>query len=182
MQTTTGQVLKILLVLSWLIFIGVAVEAGGLIFNAFYTLAINPHDAQHFWEGMDLSGLYKFGRGQFLLVTLAMSSVAIMRALVFYVIIKILDVKNLRMAQPFSNEVGRFIFKISYLALAIGIISVLAAKYTEWLINTGVTMPNVEYLRLGGADVWLFMGVTLYVVAQVFKRGIEIQTENELTV
>jgi hypothetical protein len=26
------------------------------------------------------------------------------------------------------------------------------------------------------------MGVTLYVIAQIFKRGIEIQSENELTV
>jgi hypothetical protein len=30
--------------------------------------------------------------------------------------------------------------------------------------------------------VWLFMSVTLFVIAQIFKRGIEIQTENELTV
>jgi hypothetical protein len=37
-------------------------------------------------------------------------------------------------------------------------------------------------LHLGGADVWLFMGVILYIIAQIFKRGIEIQAENELTV
>jgi len=45
-----------------------------------------------------------------------------------------------------------------------------------------VKMPEIQYLRLGGADVWLFMGVILFVLAQIFKRGIEIQTENELTV
>jgi len=27
----------------------------------------------------------------------------------------------------------------------------------------------------------MFMGVALYVIAQIFKRGIEIQTENELS-
>ena len=43
-------------------------------------------------------------------------------------------------------------------------------------------MPGIQYLGLGGADVWLFMCVTLYVIAQIFKRGIEIQSENELTV
>jgi hypothetical protein len=37
-------------------------------------------------------------------------------------------------------------------------------------------------LNLSGADVWLFMGVTLYVIAQIFKKGIELQTESELTV
>ena len=35
---------------------------------------------------------------------------------------------------------------------------------------------------LEGADIWLFMGVTLLVIAQIFKRGIEIQDEHELTV
>jgi hypothetical protein len=43
-------------------------------------------------------------------------------------------------------------------------------------------MPDAESLHFGGADVWLFMGVTLFVIAQIFKRGIEIQAENDLTV
>jgi hypothetical protein len=43
-------------------------------------------------------------------------------------------------------------------------------------------MPAIESLRIGGADVWLFMGVTLLVIGQIYKKGIEIQTENELTV
>ena len=86
------------------------------------------------------------------------------------------------MSQPFSREVGRFIFKISYLALSIGLFSWWGVKYTEWFVKQGVKMPDIEYLRLGGADVWLFMGVILFVIAQIFKRGIEIQTENELTV
>ena len=43
-------------------------------------------------------------------------------------------------------------------------------------------MPDTQLLHLGGADVWLFMAVILFIIAQIFKRGIEIQTENELTV
>ena len=86
------------------------------------------------------------------------------------------------MAQPFSKEVGRFIFRISYVALLIGLFSWWGVKYAEWLVKQGVKMPDIEYLRLGGADVWLFMSVTLFVISQIFKRGIEIQTENDLTV
>jgi hypothetical protein len=55
-------------------------------------------------------------------------------------------------------------------------------KYARWLAQQGVKMPDIEHLRLGGADVWLFMGVTLFVIGHIFKRGIEIQSENELTV
>jgi hypothetical protein len=43
-------------------------------------------------------------------------------------------------------------------------------------------MPDVQDLRLGGADVWLFMSVTLFVIGQIFKRGVEMQAENELTI
>ena len=86
------------------------------------------------------------------------------------------------MAQPFSKEVRRFIFLLSYIALVIGLFSGYGVKYSGWLIKQGVKMPDTHYLRLGGADVWLFMAVILFVIAQIFKRGIEIQTENELTV
>ena len=43
-------------------------------------------------------------------------------------------------------------------------------------------MPDIQYLKFGGADVWLFMGIILLVIAQIFKRGVEIQSENELTI
>jgi Protein of unknown function (DUF2975) len=105
-----------------------------------------------------------------------------MKACIFYLIIKILHDKKLNMSQPFSREVRLFILKVSYLAFGIGLFTWWGVKYTEWLVNLGVKMPDTQHLRLGGADVWLFMSVTLFVIAQIFKRGIEIQTENELTV
>ena len=86
------------------------------------------------------------------------------------------------MAQPFNEAVGRFILKIAYLAFVIGLFSWCGIKYAEWLIERGAKMPDAQSLRLAGADVWLFMCVVLFVIAQIFKRGIEIQTENELTV
>ena len=64
----------------------------------------------------------------------------------------------------------------------IGALSWWGSGYTAWLVKKGIKMPDIQHLRLDGADVWLFMGVTLFVIAQIFRRGIEIQTENELTV
>jgi hypothetical protein len=178
----TQQILKILYVLSWIIFIGVCIEAGGIIFNSFYDLVLNPVGAKYFWQQIDLSGLYEYDPGYFFVMTLIMSIVAVIRTWIFYLIIKILHDKKLNMAQPFNKEVQRFIFKISYAAFLIGIFSWWGVKYAEWFTNKGVKMPDIQYLRLGGADVWLFMSVTLLVIAQIFKRGIEIQTENELTI
>jgi len=181
-RISTVQILKILYVISWIIFIGVCIEAGGFIFNSFYTLVLNPVDAKYFWKEVDLSGLHKYDPGYFFVVTLLMSIVAVLRACIFYLIVKILHDKKLNISKPFNREMGRFIFSVSYLALGLGLFSYWGVKYTEWLVKQGVEMPDIQYLRLGGADVWLFMGVTFLVIAQIFKRGIEIQEENELTV
>jgi len=182
MKISTEQALKWLYGLALVIFAGVSIEAGGWIFSTFYTLEINAVNAHRSWPGLDLWSLYSYGRGYFLAEMLQIIVVALMRAVLFYLIIDILHNKKLDLTRPFSKNVGRFLFRTSYLSLLIGLFSWSGAQYTGWLMSKDVKLPNLEHLRLAGADVWLFMGVTLFVIAQIFKRGIEIQTENELTV
>jgi Protein of unknown function (DUF2975) len=174
--------LKVLYVISWIIFIGVSIEAGVFISNAVLTMVLNPDAAKHLWQEVNLSNLYKYDPGYFFVEMLLMSIVAVARATLFYLIVKILHDKKIDMSQPFSKEMGRFIFKAAYLALGIGLFCLWGVNYRAWFIKQGVEMPDIQSLRLDGADVWLFMGVTLFVIAQIFKRGIEIQSENELTV
>lgn len=182
MKVTTEQTLKVLNVLAWIIFVGVSIEAGGWIFSTFYTLGINSVNAHRSWPGLDLWSLYSYGRGYFLAEMVQISFVSLMRAVLFYLIIDLLQNKKLDIARPFSKGVGRFLFLASFLSLLIGLFSWVGAEYTGWLVSQGVKLPDLQHLRLAGADVWLFMGVTLFVIAQIFKKGIEIQTENELTV
>ena len=177
-KITTKHILGLLYVLSWIIFVGVCIEAGSFIFNAVYTALINPEASTYF----GLKDLYTFDHGYFLVETLLMSIVGIMRALIFYLIVQLLHDKKLDMSQPFNKDIQRFISRLSYLALGIGFFSWMGVKYTAWFASQGVQMPDIQLLRLGGADVWLFMGVILLVLKQIFKRGVEIQTENELTV
>jgi hypothetical protein len=180
-KISTKLVLQIMYIIAWIIFVGLCIEAGGFIVNAVFAL-VKPGAIGHLWQEVDLSALLKYDHGYFFVVTFTMSIATVMKAWLFYLIIKMLHDKKLNMEQPFSKEVRRFIFNISYLALVIGLFSWWGAKYAAWLIKQGVYMPDIQYLRLGGADVWLFMGVTLFIIAQIFKRGIEIQSENELTV
>ena len=180
-KITAKQMLTVLYVISWIIFIGVCVEAGGIIFNAAYVL-YKPIVAKYFWNGADLSALYAYDKGHFIVQIFLMTVVAVLKAFIFYLIVKILRDKKLNLSQPFNIEVVRFISSIAYLSLGIGFFSIWGVNYSEWITKQGVEMPDVQKLRIGGADVWLFMGVTLLVIAQIFKRGIEIQSENELTV
>lgn len=174
----TKQILKVLHVLSWILFIGLCVEAGSFIFNAFFTVVLKLNSANYF----GLSALYKYDHGYYLVVLLLMSIVGIMKAILFYLIVKVLHDKKLDMSQPFNKEMGSFMFNASYLTLGIGLFCFWGVNYIEWLTQQGVTMPDMRQLSIGGGDVWLFMSVVLFVIAQIFKRGIEIQSENELTI
>lgn len=181
-KISTQQILKILLILSWIIFIGVCIEAGGIIFASIFSHFVNPSTAKHFWKVIDLSNLYDRDAGYFFVVTILMSIVAVMKALIFYLIVKILHDKKLNLSEPFSKELRSLIINVSYLSLGIGLFSYWGIHYSEWLVNQNVKMPDIQHLGFGGADVWLFMSVILFVIAQIFKRGIELQEENELTI
>ncbi|MWB95418.1 DUF2975 domain-containing protein [Flavobacterium sp. GA093] len=181
-KISTQQILNFLLILSYIIFFGVCFEAGGFICNAIYIMMTDPIPTHKFWAEFDLTSVYHYDAGHFLVMTFFMSITAIMKALIFYLIIKILHDKKLNMLQPFTKDVVRFVFSVAYLTLGIGLFSSWGAKYSAWLISLGVEMPQIQVLRLAGADVWFFMSITLFVIAQIFKRGIEIQSENELTI
>lgn len=179
-KITSKQILIALTIISWIIFVGICIDAGGYITNTIYAMAVNLEAASHYWTKIDFSALYNYDSGHFLVVTLYMIIVKVLTAIMFYLIIKNLDSKKLDMKKPFKKEFGQFIQLLSYLALGIGLFSNWGLKYAEWLIKKGIKMPNINQLNLDGAGVWLFMGVILLVIAQIFKRGIEIQEENDL--
>ena len=96
--------------------------------------------------------------------------------------IKVAHEKKISLEQPFSLSLVRFVSTVAYVAISIGIFSHMGSKYSNWLVGKSIVMPNMELLNFGGPDVWLLMGVALLVIVQIFKRGIEIQDEHELTV
>jgi hypothetical protein len=176
------EMLTILHIFAWIIFIGICIEAGGIIFNTFFAMVINPIGAKNFWMKIDLSNLMSYDKGYFLVITSIMSIVALMKALMFYLIVKLFHKKVFDFTHPFNLTLKKFISNLAYLTFGIGLFSIWGLKYASWLRLSNVYIPSVEDLRLGGADVWLFMSVILFVIAQIVKRGIDIQTENDLTV
>jgi hypothetical protein len=167
-----------LIVICWMIFIGLLMDAGIIISNAVFALFINSKNAGY----MGLGSVFKANESYFIILTTLMSIVAVLKALLFYLIVHFFHKKKLDFARPFNAELGKFISNISYLALGIGLFSYWGQNHSKGLRDQGLTLPEVQELKIGGADVWIFMGVTLLVIAQIIKKGIEIQSENELTV
>jgi hypothetical protein len=179
---TPTQILKVLHIVSWIIFIGLCVNAGGVLFNAFFALYINPMASQNFWQTINLGPLYDFDKVYFIAFALLMAIVAILKAILFYLIVKLLHDKNLDLNQPFNNKMTRFVANVAYLSLGISFFSKWGEDQTKWLIEKSIQMPAIQDLDLGGADVWFFMGIIFWVLKQLFKRGEAIQTENDLTI
>lgn len=180
-KITTNQILKVLEVLSWIIFIGLCIEAGALIFNTVYAL-YKPVVAQYFWNGADLAQLYKYDKAHFVAQMSLIVTVAIMKAMIFYMLVKMFYDKKFNLDKPFNAAVTRVVYNIAYLCAGAGLFSMWSIRQMKWFIKKGITMPDEHILNIDGADVWLFMAIVLIIIAHVFKKGNEIQNENDLTV
>jgi hypothetical protein len=104
-------------------------------------------------------------------------AVSALKVFVWYVVFDLLS--KLKLQSPFSMVVERKLERIAYLLLGIWIVSNLFWKtYLHYLlIDTKIQLPAGN-----NGDEYLFMACIIYIISQVFKRGIEIQEENELTV
>lgn len=182
METRKDYLLIVLHILSWIIFVGLCIEAGGILFNMLYTLLYNPAGAANLWMKADLSGLYQFSQSHFVTLTAIMVIAAVLKAIMFYVIVKLFHEKKLDLTAPFNESFGKGLYNLAYLTAGIGIFCLWGTNFSGFIKAQGVELPSLQALRLGGADVWLFMCVALLVFARIFKKGITIQNENQLTI
>jgi len=179
MKSRTKQVLLILHIIAWIIFIGLCIKTGSILYSFFVSLAINSAGAKNLHLGLDLSDLYRFNTRHYVTIVMYIIFLSALKAYLFYLVIKIF--LKINFVSPFSTEVSFLISKIGQVALGIGILTLVAVGYVAWLTKKGVTFPDLRQY-LGGAGEFLLLGGIIFIIAQVFKRGIEIQSENELTV
>lgn len=178
MSKNQDFVIKALYVVSWIIFIGLCIESGALIFNFTYAI-VNPIAAQNIYKGLDLSVLHQKQFAHFIGLMSFIVVISTLKAYLFYLVVKIF--MKLNFVKPFSAEIARLIEKISLEVFSIAIVGILAKQYTKKLVILGydISFAN-EYWSDTGA--FLMMAAIVYLIAQIFKRGIELQNENDLTV
>ncbi|WP_111672584.1 DUF2975 domain-containing protein [Algoriphagus litoralis] len=178
MSPKTKLVLNFLHVITWIIFIALCYQAGALMFNyAFMQFRVFP--VENLYLILDLSELFVQNEFLFgLLFSLAIGLTAL-KAYSFYLITKIFEYLNLH--KPFSEEISNLISKISLYIFAIGILGAIANGINKELAKQGYPVENTwEYWNDYAA--FLMMAAVIFVIAQVFKKGLEIQSENDLTV
>lgn len=184
MTKTTQLLLNILNLFAWIIFIGLCIESGGLLVNAMVALFINPMASSHFWGGWNLYALFQYSQTHFLIIIVLLILLSILKSIMFSWIVNLFHKKILNLSSPFNKTLGKFLFNLSYISFGLGLFSYWGNEFSEKLrhTNNSSLSASMQHIKFEGADVWLFMGVIILMFAMIFKKGIELQSENDLTV
>ena len=176
-KTRTGQILIILNILAWVAFVGFAIEAGAILFSYLMT-AIGPEAARNFYNGLDLYDLRQSNFWEFTGVVSFKFAIPAMKAYASILAIKVLS--KVSLSNPFTIGVAKALEKLSYVVLEIWVIAMVNNAYLTWGLKSVGELPNKYGDYVSGE--FIFMAGLVFVIAQIFKRGVEIQSENELTV
>ncbi|MGK2863895.1 MAG: DUF2975 domain-containing protein [Chitinophagaceae bacterium] len=167
-----------LTIIAWIIFVGLCIEAGGLIVNFIFSL-YKPEFVQNLYQKLDLSEMYNrskwafYGMYSFILV------ISILKAVLFYVVIILMS--KLDLAKPFNSFVSEKITQISFYTLSIGLLSYIARQTAKNLLHRGYEIDQLNQFW-ADSQAFILMAAVVYVIATIFKKGLDIQNENDLTV
>ena len=178
MSKTNNFIFVVLHIVAWLIFVGLCIEAGALIVNFVYSI-FKPEIIAYLYEKLDLSDMYArskwayFGMYSFVMV------ISVLKAVMFYIVIRLLI--KLDLSKPFSSFVSEQISLISYFTFSIGILSFIARQTAKNLLHRGYEIDQLDRFWVD-SQAFILMAAVIYVIATIFKKGIELQNEQDLTV
>ncbi len=167
-----------LYIVAWLIFVGLSIETGGLIVNFFFSL-YNPEFVQNLYQKLDLTEMYKESKMAFFGIYSFILSISIMKAFLFYIVIRLMHKMDL--TKPFNTFVTNQILQISYYTIAIGLFSYIARQAAKNLMHHGFVTDSLNQFW-EDSQAFILMGAVIYIIATIFKKGVDLQNDNDLTV
>jgi hypothetical protein len=174
MKAKTETILQVMNVLTWIVFIGLCIKMGALLISFLVSFA-NPIAAQNLYKGLNLFPLREQSFWNYTSVVAFMMVSLGLKAYAAFLVIKIMSKMNLN--NPFTMEIAMLIEKLSYIILDIWIIALVANLHNGFLQKHDLSLS--ENLSSGE---FIFLAGVIFIIAQIFKKGIEIQSENELTI
>lgn len=165
-------------IVAWLIFVGLCIEAGGLLVNFVFSI-FQPDVVQNLYQKLDLSEMYQESPLAFIGTYSFILSISILKVLLFYIVVRLMHKMDL--SKPFNTFVSNQILQISYYTLSIGLFSFVARQITKNLMRYGFTTESLNPFW-ADSQAFILMGAVIYIIATIFKKGVDIQNENDLTV
>jgi hypothetical protein len=170
----TNKIISVLTVVTWVIFIGLCIRAGAIPLAFIRSFVVEQPPAS-LYPSLELIELQAYSTLHYVIFTFLIIVLAIVKAYLFYQVIKVLS--QLNISEPFSEAIGRLVFKIAQSSLLIGILALLTQAYAKALLKR-----PISFSYEGGETEFLFVAGILYVIAIIFRKGIELQAEQDLTV
>ncbi len=170
----TERILQIMRVGAWIVYIGAIIRSVMLVV-AFVMANLsgkNEFYSRHFWPALSIFSL--------------LWAITILHVQVWEKVKDILTEINL--GNPFTMITAHRLINTGYLLLAIWVVSFIGKNYLHYLQKSlaGTTefLQSFNYAQTSfDADgVYLLNAGIVYIIAQVFRRGVELQQENELTI
>ena len=175
---TPSYIFMGLKIVSWVIFVGLCIEAGGLIVNFFFSL-FKPEFVQNLYQKLDLSQMYESNKWFFFSMYSFILFIAILKAYLFYIVVRL--VTKIDLEKPFNTYVAKQISLLSYYTLSIGLLSHLARQSAKTLQHHGFAIDNLNQFW-ADSQAFILMAAVIYIIATIFSKGVAYQEELEETV
>lgn len=169
----TGRLLRLMNILSWIVFIGYLIKAGTVVIS-YLVSTQNPEAARDLYDGLDLSAYMNASFVNYTFVVAYKVILYGLQAYIAFLITKLLS--RLNLSKPF-NSYGVLLMQImTYTILGIWVVAMIYNIHVAILEKVyGVAASYIS------GD-FLFLAGIVFIFAQIFKRGVEMQYENDLTV
>jgi hypothetical protein len=178
MSKTDSYIFSGLRIVAWVIFVGLGIEAGALIVNFIVSL-YNPEFVHKLYQKLDLSELYERSKRAFFSMYSFILVISILKAVLFYAVVVL--VTKIDLSKPFNAFVSKQVLQIAYYTFSIGLLSYIARQSANNLEHRGFVIDNLDPFW-ADSQAFILMAAVIYIIGNIFKKGVEIQTENDLTV
>ena len=176
MKTQTKTILEIIKYLALIGAIGFSIECGSQIISLMVSF-VKPEVASKFYNVTPkLYELRNFDHRYFWFAMTLTIFFSATKAYIWYYIFDFLNILSLK--NPFTVTISAKIQKISYLLFELWVVSFIGNNYIKFIgKESGIDLVN--HFNHGE---YFFMAGIVYIISQIFKRGVELQEENEFTV
>ena len=169
----TKKLIKVMYVFSWLALIGLFIKTS-IISTSYFLSIYTPEAASNIYEGMNL---IEYRNYSFLHYSLLIGYKIIFfttEMYIAYLVMKFLQ--KLDIKEPFSIRVQNYMHRISMCIFYLWVFAIIH--------NTHMQLIGQKHhfkLYLFSSD-FVFLSGVIFIFAQIVKRGVALQSENDLTI
>ena len=169
----TKRVLKIMQVFAWIALIGLSIKAGAIIISYLISFG-NEGAAKDLYEGMNLIAYKQNSLVHYSIIVGYRIIQFSLQAYIAFLVVKLLS--NLNINRPFNLNALKAMQTISYSLL------IMWAIVVAHNIHVGILEATQGIKAILISSEFVLIAGIVYVFSLLFKRGLELQYENDLTI